>query len=596
MSTVKLKAVKSVSRNHSDKPAATPPPTSSGGVRQSRLVSFCQSPLAIALTGSLLLFAALPPLGWWPLAWLAPVPWAILIRRRELPRRSYWSLWLAGAAFWLSVLYWLTLPYPLMFIGWLALSFYLACYLPLFVALSRVATQRLGISVVLAAPTVWCGLELAQAHFLTGFSITSLGHSQYRWISLIQIADQFGVYGVSFVVMLGAACLARCWPLHAEDERVKKSSGMKRLTLWPLALFAAAIGIAVFYGQMRLAENAFRPGPTVALIQGSIDTEVKSDAGMFEKIHKEYMDVSHDAMAAYRRDNPSNHPPHPDLVVWPETMFRFPLLVVNKDVRLPSDAVWTVADLQERSGEYRQIIADAARSIRAPLLLGLDVFEFGDGAEERFNSALLVTSQGEIAGRYDKLHPVMFGEYIPFAKQWSWLAQITPIGAGLDSGRQAEAFDVGGAKIAPSICYESTLSHLIRGQVKNLRRRGQEPDLLVNQTNDGWFWGSSELDLHLICGVFRAVECRKPFLIAANTGFSAWIDSNGRIVQQGPRHERGFILAKPQLDGRTSPYVRWGEWLASTCLAGCFGLALIGAKPWIGQRLRRNPIRRNPNV
>ena len=162
----------------------------------------------------------------------------------------------------------------------------------------------------------------------------------------------------------------------------------------------------------------------------------------------------------------------------------------------------------------------------------------GPGSREHFNSALLVTPQGEIAGRYDKLHPVMFGEYIPLAKQWSWLARITPIGAGLDAGRQAEAFEVAGVKIAPNICYESTLSHLIRGQVEDLRRRGQEPDLLINQTNDGWFWGSSELDLHLICGVFRAVECRKPFLIAANTGFSAWIDSNGRIVEQGPRHDR----------------------------------------------------------
>jgi len=78
------------------------------------------------------------------------------------------------------------------------------------------------------------------------------------------------------------------------------------------------------------------------------------------------------------------------------------------------------------------------------------------------------------------------------------------------------------------------LSHVIRSQINTLAAEGKEPDVLVNLTNDGWFWGSSELDLHLACGVFRAVECRKPFLIAANTGFSAWIDSDGRIQQQGP--------------------------------------------------------------
>ena len=77
---------------------------------------------------------------------------------------------------------------------------------------------------------------------------------------------------------------------------------------------------------------------------------------------------------------------------------------------------------------------------------------------------------------------------------------------------------------------------------------GREPDVLVNLTNDGWFWGSSELDMHLACGVFRAVECRKPLLIAANTGFSAWIDGDGRIQEQGPRRAAGVIVAEPRLD------------------------------------------------
>ena len=72
----------------------------------------------------------------------------------------------------------------------------------------------------------------------------------------------------------------------------------------------------------------------------------------------------------------------------------------------------------------------------------------------------------------------------------------------------------------------------------------REPDVLVNLTNDGWFWGSSELDMHLVCGVFRAVECRKPFLIAANTGISAWIDANGRIVCRGPKRKTDTLLAE----------------------------------------------------
>jgi apolipoprotein N-acyltransferase len=128
------------------------------------------------------------------------------------------------------------------------------------------------------------------------------------------------------------------------------------------------------------------------------------------------------------------------------------------------------------------------------------------------------------------------------------------------------------------------LSHVIRRQVNALAAEGKEPDILVNLTNDGWFWGSSELDLHLICAVFRAVECRKPFLIAANTGFSAWIDGDGRILEQGPRRAPGVIVAEPQIDGRHSWYLAHGDWFAGVCLAVCVPFGLVG------MRRRRTPI------
>ena len=114
--------------------------------------------------------------------------------------------------------------------------------------------------------------------------------------------------------------------------------------------------------------------------------------------------------------------------------------------------------------------------------------------------------------------------------------------------------------------------------------------MLVNLTNDGWFWGSSELDMHLACGVFRAVECRKPFLIAANTGFSAWIDANGQIVKRGPRRATGIVVAETLLDSRRSWYLDHGDWPAGLCLAGCVGLAIAG----LGMRwsARRTAVRR----
>jgi apolipoprotein N-acyltransferase len=146
----------------------------------------------------------------------------------------------------------------------------------------------------------------------------------------------------------------------------------------------------------------------------------------------------------------------------------------------------------------------------------------------------------------------------------------------LQPGREPQAFDVGRLRMTPSICFESVLAHVVRGQVAALTAAGREPQVLVNLTNDGWFWGSSELEMHLACGVFRAVECRKPLLVAANTGISAWIDSNGRIRARGRKRHVDTLLAEVVADGRSSPYLRYGDWPAGLCLLAAAVAAMLG--------------------
>ena len=140
-------------------------------------------------------------------------------------------------------------------------------------------------------------------------------------------------------------------------------------------------------------------------------------------------------------------------------------------------------------------------------------------------------------------------------------------------GQSAVALQVGGVTLSPSICYESILPHLIRRQTLELAAQGREPDVLVNLTNDGWFWGSSELQLHLICGAFRAVELRKPMIIAANTGISAEIDARANPAT-GPRRD-AILLAEVARRKIDSPYLRWGTrvlvLLALTVAAGLHG-------------------------
>ena len=193
----------------------------------------------------------------------------------------------------------------------------------------------------------------------------------------------------------------------------------------------------------------------------------------------------------------------------------------------------TAAEATERS---RRAIEHTVAPLSTPFLLGIDTVHGTANRIERYNTALFTDRDGHVLGRYDKCHPVMFGEYVPFAERVSLALSTHAVGRrNRRRHRPAIGQDRQRCATPPNICYENTLPHLIRSQVVELRAEHAEPDVLVNLTNDGWFWGSSELDMHLACAVFRAVECRKPLLIAANTGFSAWIDSNGRIRAQGPR-------------------------------------------------------------
>lgn len=533
-----------------------------------RFFSWYRSTLGQAMAGAAVFWAALPPLDWWPLGWIAPLWWLLLIRRGQLAgRRPYVPLWLAGFAFWLAALYWLVLPYWATSLGWVALSFYLAFYLPAFVALSRIAVHRLRVSVILAAPVVWTGLELARAHVLTGFSMAGLGQTQFRWIELIQISDLAGAYGVDFVVMFVAACLARMLP----------SEGC-RGTAWPILPLGVLLAAVLAYGYARKSDAAAPPAARIALIQGSIDNKLKDDPAKRGYIYRQYVDLSRKAVADYGQM---------DLMVWPETMFPVPLWIVAPDAAIEDfwrrEGEQTGLDRAEFSRRLREgaertpeEMAALARHLGTPLLLGVQTVVVDAAGDRPYNSAVYVTREGALAGRYDKMHPVVFGEYFPFFQRYpSWLKRCIPID-NLADGAGAAAFPAGPLRLAPSICYETILSHVIRRQVRELAERGEEPDALVNLTNDGWFWGSSELDLHLMCGVFRAVECRKPMLIAANTGFSAWIDPDGRILARGPRRDTGTLLATVGRETRQSWYLAHGDWFAGGCLAACALAAGIG--------------------
>ncbi len=563
-----------------------------------KLREWYDSTFAPALTGAALLWAALPPLDLWPLGWIAPLGWVLLIRRRDLSgRRPYPTLWLVGFLFWLAAIHWLRLPHWLTGVGWVALSAYLAFYLPIFIALGRVAVHRLRVPLLVAVPVIFTGLELARAHVLTGFSMGSLAHTQYRRLALIQVSDLGGEYVVDFIMMLVATCLARMIPLK-EDAQTKTTRDQQRpprnvacgspslrlfpfphlfLSAWPLALAAAVVAAALGYGMLRTAGQYTAPGGRVALIQGSIDVDFNLDDAKRGSNFRHYYQLSWKAAHDYRHIDKDI-----DALIWPETMYPFSLVSEDSDARPPACAACTLEEFQKWPQESCDGLSTMAQRIGVPMIIGLERQHYRAAEALYYNTAVLVEPSGRIAARYDKIHPVMFGEYIPLARYFPWIYRWLPMGASLESGKAPAAFHVGRLCLSPSICYETVLPHVIRAQVAGLTAAGDRPNVLVNLTNDGWFWGSSELDMHLACGVFRAIECRKPLLIAANTGFSAWIDGDGRILLQGKRRSPDILLAEVQVDRRTSPYLRYGDLPAGVCLAFCAVVAIAG----LGLRFR----------
>lgn len=534
------------------------------------------------LAGGILYWAALPPLGWWPLAWLAPLPWAWLIGLPQLPSRTagpgenlsrpgrlvrwmrlhrpYGQIYWAGYCFWLATFYWLTLPHWAGVFGWLALAWYIAIYFPGFIGAARLLKHCWGVPVPIAAAVAWTACEYARGHVLGGFTMASLGHTQYPWLPVIQVADVFGAYGVSFLLMLAGATLATAlpnpWLPRQADEPSTSVGG------WGRAVIAVAIVAGMWgYGYAQQQKTWEQPSEKVrvALIQGCFDTTFSPDPGRSHRIYERYLELSTQALEKYE---------DVDLVVWPETMFG-PVYFTFDDDAPPPEGL-TLEEFHTERDRFvagqQALLKYTLQRLKTPLLAGVNVDHFGAEKREDFNAAMLFNRQGELVARYNKMHPVIFGEYVPLGDYFPWLYNFSPMRDGLSAGKAPQAMQVGGLSFAPSICFESLLPQLIRRHVVELSDEGEEPDVLVNVTNDGWFYGSSELDLHLICGVFRAVECRKPMLIAANTGFSAWIDQHGRIVAQGPRHAEGDILAEVGSHRGQSLYMQYGDWLAASCL------------------------------
>jgi apolipoprotein N-acyltransferase len=563
-----------------------------------------QRAVLLALTTAGLLWLCYFPVdcGW--LIWIALVPLLALVRSCTRPRRMYFSAWLGGLAFYLPAIQWMRVADPRMYATWIGLSLYCSLYFPLAVYLIRFLDRRTSLPLLLTVPIVWTALELLRSTFGGGFSWYMLAHSQHSFLPLIQIADFTGAYGVSFLIAAVNAFLfealwsrpaIRIW-LAGPDASPRW--GRRGLLVQGLAALAALIGTTA-YGFWRLAQEHPTPGPRIALIQGNLDQRLRNASAVSEdaanRMGTHFRDLA-DLAGFYR----------PDLIVWPETS-------------------WPYEWEEEADGEgpiaqrCREMAKDMAARWQSNLLVGMNsAILLADGRHKhRYNSALLIDRHGHFAGRYDKIHRVPFGEYVPFRDWLPWMNYLAPydfdysVWPGEQHTRLPLLDSVTNHRFSFGvlICYEDTDAEVARPYGGG--DGAAATDFLLNISNDGWFDGTSEHDQHLAICRFRAVECRRAVVRSVNMGISAVIDSNGRVLQprEVPRPDprvdadfhlwavpmqrggteelpvsqwhdykkvAGVLLATVPIDERVSLYCRWGDWLPRSCwifLAGAFVLA-----------------------
>jgi apolipoprotein N-acyltransferase len=495
---------------------------------------------------------------------------------------------LAGAAFFGPALQWLREADYRMYATWAGLALYCSLYFPVAIFLLRRLDRRTRLPLVVTVPVVWTALEFFRAHFGTGFAWYFHGHTQHAILPVIQTADLAGVYAVTFVL---AAVNAALFELLSSTFWFRKFFGLPAIepAQRPISLAIQSLvvvlllGCTLGYGFYRLNESDFRDGPRISLIQGNVDQRLKiaakgpdADQEAADAMIAHYKDLSNQAVAQN---------PLPDLVVWPETSFPDEWWFVAPDVppqQVPAE--WVRADL-----DCHRLARDAAARWHTNVLFGLNTRLFqADQRNVRYNSALLIQSDGLIGGRYDKIHRVPFGEYVPFRDSLPFMKKLAPYDFDycIQPGDRQTRFTLTGPGLARAyrfgviICYEDTDPYLARQFVDP--SGGADPvDFVLNISNDGWFNGSSEHEEHLAICRFRAIECRRAVARAVNMGISAVIDGNGRVIAlprpswAESKQVADVVTAVIPIDQRFSVYALWGDWLPWGCWI-MLGIAMVG--------------------
>jgi apolipoprotein N-acyltransferase len=520
-------------------------------------------------------------------AWfgLVPLLWGVLSFARTGQKRpllyaflvAYLCgvLWYAGNCYWIydTMLIYGELSPVVSMLLLVGFSLVLGAYFGLFglgIMMVKRATGSVRLALVFA-PLLWTGLDLAAAR-ITSVPWDQLGYSQVDNSLVSQLAPFTGVYGITFVLVLVNALLAG--GLLVGGDSKSKLAGR-----WVWAGCGALLMSSGFAGIFASPPKP-EPTATAVLIQPNLDVgaynnwrgaEWNSHIAQFAHLAGEqckgYIAGIPQTGASTGEITCPPYPTHPDLVVWPESP----------------------APFFEDDPQFEQAMAAVARKVGAPIIVnavGAD-YSAADHDLKSYVSAVIIDADGNHIGRYDKIHLVPFGEYIPFQDLLSFAHKLTGRVARWDRGTLRRVFVLdtqkgGRHSYGVFICYEAVFAD----EVRQFARNGAE--VFVNISDDGWYGDTSAPWQLLNMARMRAIENRRWFLRDTNTGVTASIDPYGRVLQSIPRHQVDALPAEFGFRDAITFYSAHGDVFAWIC-----ALISIGVIFWAMNKRAGKPASRN---
>ncbi len=490
-----------------------------------------------------LLWLALPGgNGWWPLLGIACVPFLIAIQQGSRRQGIVTALFF-GTGHFLVQLYWIVsvighyggLPIYFSVPALFLLCFYLAMYSVVFALIARGMLAHFSPFVALfLLPAAWVAMDYLKSFLFTGFPWMDIGYGVASVPLLMQSADLFGHFGLSYLVIL-VNCFVSFGLLYPPKQGLP---GAGKMALTVGVVFLCVISYS-FY-RIKTVNSQLETADTlrVGVVQGNIDQAQKWDPVKQGVTVKGYIDQSSALMQGVDA---------PELLVWPETALPFfpirhPLLTVISSF------------LQEK-----QVF----------LLTGSPWFEENSPTNDGiklYNASLLFANSGAIVQRTAKSHLVPFGEYVPLKRFLPFIAPLVEGVGDFIPGKVIDPPSCKNAEIGVLICFESIFPDISRKWVD------AGANLLVNITNDAWYGKTSAPHQTLAMTKIRAVETRRSLVRSANTGFSAFIDPLGRVAEESPLYVQWRRSRSVPLMEARSFFVCGGYFFPLLCLV----LTLIG--------------------